>query len=315
MVRLPVVGTPQAGTGAGSGLPTTGNTAPPPQGGISDGDKGDITVSGSGTVFTIDDGVVTLDKQADFAADSIQGNNTGSPATPIALTTAEVTAMLDEVSTSLKGLAPASGGGTSNFLRADGTWAAPPGTGATGGGTVLTPPTNSLFSITLNSPTSTDGTYALYMTGTADASLLRGKLRTLPGGNFSVIIKVTGTWMDNFNGAGLVFRDNAGKYTTAVFLCSSAFRCLSDNWSDHTTFASNNTDWTFPNNEMRPTWLKADFNSATNDVTYSYSYVKEHWVTVGTSTYLGTCDAFGLLTVFSNGSLVPKAWFEHWEVV
>jgi hypothetical protein len=32
------------------------------------------------------------------------------------------------------GLAPASGGGTANFLRADGTWAVPPGTGGGGGG-------------------------------------------------------------------------------------------------------------------------------------------------------------------------------------
>jgi hypothetical protein len=34
------------------------------------------------------------------------------------------------------GLAPSSGGGTSNFLRADGTWAAPAG----GGGNVLSQP-------------------------------------------------------------------------------------------------------------------------------------------------------------------------------
>jgi hypothetical protein len=36
-----------------------------------------------------------------------------------------------------KGLAPASGGGTSNFLRADGTWAAPPGGGGGGSEYVL----------------------------------------------------------------------------------------------------------------------------------------------------------------------------------
>jgi hypothetical protein len=32
------------------------------------------------------------------------------------------------------GLTPASGGGTSNYLRADGTWATPPGGGGGGGG-------------------------------------------------------------------------------------------------------------------------------------------------------------------------------------
>jgi len=98
-------------------------------GGISDGDKGDITVSGSGATWTIDSGAVTLAKQANLAANSIQGNNTGSPATPLALTGTQTTAMLDEFTSALKGLAPASGGGTSNFLRADGSWAAPAGGG------------------------------------------------------------------------------------------------------------------------------------------------------------------------------------------
>ena len=36
------------------------------------------------------------------------------------------TALLNVFASGLKGLAPASGGGTTNFLRADGTWAAPP---------------------------------------------------------------------------------------------------------------------------------------------------------------------------------------------
>lgn len=41
----------------------------------------------------------------------------------------QATTLLDSFTSSLKGLAPASGGGTTNFLRADGTWAAPGGTG------------------------------------------------------------------------------------------------------------------------------------------------------------------------------------------
>jgi len=41
------------------------------------------------------------------------------------------TALLDAVTSGAKGLAPASGGGTTNFLRADGSWAAPAGAGGT----------------------------------------------------------------------------------------------------------------------------------------------------------------------------------------
>jgi hypothetical protein len=48
--------------------------------------------------------------------------------------------MLNTFTSTLKGLTPPSGGGTTNFLRADGTWAAPP----TGGG---------------SGPTHAEGTY------------------------------------------------------------------------------------------------------------------------------------------------------------
>ncbi len=57
-----------------------------------------------------------------MAANSLKGNNTGGQTLGIDLTGTQVTAMLDTVSSSLKGLAPASGGGTANFLRADGSW-------------------------------------------------------------------------------------------------------------------------------------------------------------------------------------------------
>lgn len=45
------------------------------------------------------------------------------------LTQAQATALLDIFTDLLKGLVPASGGGTTNFLRADGLWAAPPAGG------------------------------------------------------------------------------------------------------------------------------------------------------------------------------------------
>ncbi|MFO0476585.1 MAG: hypothetical protein ACK52K_15705 [Alphaproteobacteria bacterium] len=61
-----------------------------------DGDKGDVIVSSAGSTWTLD---------------------------PTAV------ASLNVFTDTLKGITPASGGGTTNFLRADGTWATPPGGG------------------------------------------------------------------------------------------------------------------------------------------------------------------------------------------
>jgi hypothetical protein len=50
--------------------------------GVSDGDKGDITVSSSGTVWTIDAGTVTLAKQADVATGTIFYRKTAGAGSP-----------------------------------------------------------------------------------------------------------------------------------------------------------------------------------------------------------------------------------------
>ena len=78
---------------------------------------------------SVDAGHVTLARMANLAANSFIGNNTGVAATPLALTGTQATALLDAFTSGAKGLAPASGGGTTNFLRANGTWAAPSGSG------------------------------------------------------------------------------------------------------------------------------------------------------------------------------------------
>lgn len=109
----------------------------------------DVTGSGTGSfAATISNNAVTNSKAADMPANSVKVNNTNSVADPndvsmppntflarlatgniIAATVAQATALLNVFTSVLKGLVPPSGGGTTNFLRADGVWAAPPSSG------------------------------------------------------------------------------------------------------------------------------------------------------------------------------------------
>ena len=130
---------------AGGGITITdggagGNVTIAATGGIADGDKGDITVSSSGTVWTIDAAAVTNAKLANVSTATLKGRTTAGSGSPEDLTGTQATALLDTFTSALKGLVPASGGGTTNFLRADGTFAAPPGGG--GGANVGTATVN-----------------------------------------------------------------------------------------------------------------------------------------------------------------------------
>lgn len=81
---------------------------------------GDVTTSIGTAVTSIATGAVTNAKLASMAANTFKGNNTGSLAAPTDLSVAQLTAALNIFTSTLKGLVPSSGGGTVNFLRADG---------------------------------------------------------------------------------------------------------------------------------------------------------------------------------------------------
>ncbi|MHA2401570.1 MAG: beta strand repeat-containing protein, partial [Candidatus Kariarchaeaceae archaeon] len=86
------------------------------------------------TVGTITTGVwngtdIAFANIAQIATASILGRVTAATGDIEVLTGTQATTLLDVFTDALKGLVPLSGGGTTNYLRADGTWNEPPGTG------------------------------------------------------------------------------------------------------------------------------------------------------------------------------------------
>ena len=139
---------------------------------------GDVTGTGTGSfAATIANNAVTLAKIQDLTTARILGRVTAGTGDPEQLTGAQVTTLLNTFTSSLKGLAPASGGGTTNFLRADGTWAAPSGGGGGSGdvttlaqSTTQTGPVNTttetpIFSHTLPTDLAAGETLVLDITG------------------------------------------------------------------------------------------------------------------------------------------------------
>lgn len=103
------------------------------------------------------------------------------------LTGTQVTTLLDIFTTSLKGLTPASGGGTVNYLRADGTWQNPlPSVSEVGASNTIT--TTSTTDVAMTSMTLTPGagTYLAMFSCT-------GYNNGTPGGYIEASLYVNGT--------------------------------------------------------------------------------------------------------------------------
>lgn len=131
--------------------------------------SGDISAAAGSNVTAIGANKVTLAMQAQLAASRFLGRVTAGTGNVEAMTGTQATTLLDTFTSALKGLAPASGGGTSNFLRADGTWAAPSG----GSGTVTSISAGTGITLT-PSPITTTGSVAITTNGVSNALLRQG---------------------------------------------------------------------------------------------------------------------------------------------
>jgi Protein of unknown function (DUF2793) len=89
-----------------------------------------LSVSPATGIVTLSDNSVANAALADMPAARFKGRTSPGTGDPEDLTAAEATALLNPFSAALKGLVPASGGGSSAFLRADGAWSVPAGGGS-----------------------------------------------------------------------------------------------------------------------------------------------------------------------------------------
>lgn len=100
--------------------------------------SGDVSGTGTTAITTaIGTNKVTNAMLAQIATASFLGRVTAATGNVETLTATQATSILNVFTSTLKGLTPSSGGGTTNYLRADGTWAAPTGTGFTNPMTTL----------------------------------------------------------------------------------------------------------------------------------------------------------------------------------
>lgn len=127
-VTLPLVDTSNPGLMSASDKSKLDGVAAGANNYVHPNHSGDVTSVGDGAT-TIAADAVTNAKLANMATATIKGRSTAGTGDPEDLTGTQATALLDTFTSGAKGLVPASGGDTTKFLRADGSWAAPGGGG------------------------------------------------------------------------------------------------------------------------------------------------------------------------------------------
>jgi hypothetical protein len=96
--------------------------------------------------------------------------------------------------TSAQGDVPASGGGTANYLRADGTWAVPPGTGLTTAITTVNTMAGPAITIAAGSGISvSNASNTVTVAGSLFSSTLQGEVAASGGGTTNYL-RADGTW-------------------------------------------------------------------------------------------------------------------------
>ena len=194
---------------------------------------GDVTGTSALTISSlavessmIADNAVGNTKLTDVPTNTFKGRVAGGTGNPTDLTQAEATSMLNTFTSTLNGLTPLSGGGTTNYLRADGTWAEP----ASGGG--------------MTNPMTTQGDVIYGGTSGAPTRLAKGTAAQVLTMNTGATAPEWTTPSSGGSGA-----------STASFLYSADFTITNDahlwsgpSYTDGITASSYNAFWAMPYN-------------------------------------------------------------------
>ena len=317
---------------------------------------GDITTTVGASVTTIAAGAVTLAKQANIATSSLVYRKTAGTGAPeiqslatlktdlgltntnsgdqtITLTgdatgtgTGSFAVTIPLFTSSVKGLAPPSGGGTANYLRADGAWAAPTlgAVGSTWTHPEIAPPLTAWFPTTANTPTITDYTgYGLGITGAASGSAIRYAVKTALAADTTIIARVLPNLIDNNTFCGIVIRDSVGgkclTVGTGVTAALGTPKFIATQWTNSTTLLSEPTNTPFQI-MSGPVWIKVVYVFATKTVTAFYSYDSKTWHTALTAnTFVTAPDQLGVGvwstsagTAGTNSDGVAAGVFTYW---
>lgn len=137
---------------------------------------------GAQPAFTDISGQETLAQLPSIANLTVLGNVVGIAAVPTALSATQLTTLCNAFTSSLSGCASASGGGTTNFLRADGSWANPLSGTSTFGAVVASSLTSSAATFPLTGLTASTGGAVNILGGESTGGSIAGGLVTVKGG-------------------------------------------------------------------------------------------------------------------------------------
>ena len=210
-----------------------GSWATVPSGGITDGDKGDITVSGSGAAWSIDNGVVTTAKLADSSV---------------------TTAKLANASVTPAKISATGTAGNTTYLRGDGAWATvPSGGGITDGdkGEITVSGSGTVWSIDNGVVTTAK---------LADNSVTAAKISATGTASNTTYLRGDGSWATvpsgggitdgdkgeiTVSGSGAVWSIDNGVVTTAKLADSSvtAAKISATGTASNTTYLRGDGSW------------------------------------------------------------------------